>query len=116
MYLASNLKVQKYVQKDGEALLMAVKRYTLLVQAEKDSEAKEYLNQCMKSGPVKEALATKESVQFVLNLYKVEGIMGHTTAFTSKWIRTHLQNTYGGVSGSSEIAKEANERNRSCAN
>ena len=86
------------MEKDGEALLMAIKAY---IVAEKNGEGAAYVEDQIRKGSrqgVSTTLGTKESRQYVLNLYKLEAHMGHTTAFTSKWIKDHILGTYGGVS------------------
>lgn len=99
VYLSSNVAVQKYVQTDGEALLMAVKMYALLLEQGNELQAKEYLEECnTKQQGVSMTMANPESRQFVLNLYKLEGHMAFTMAFGTKWIREHILCTYGGVS------------------
>ena len=99
--LASNAEVRKYVHSDGEALLMAVSAYVLLLETGRQQDAEEFLAMRSKSGQlgVAATLAHLESRDFALNLYKL-GYMGHTTAFTSKWIRDNILDVYGGVSKS----------------
>ena len=80
---------------------MAVKGYTLLLEAEKKTEAAAFLEEQVKKGHigVQWKLGVIDSQQFILNLYRLEGHMTQMQAFTSKWIHKHILNQYGGVSG-----------------
>ena len=79
---------------------MVIKAY---IVAEKNGEGAAYVEDQIRKGSrqgVSMTLGTKESRQYILNLYKLEAHMGHTTAYiiTSKWIKDHILGTYGGVS------------------
>jgi hypothetical protein len=100
-YLSSNVGVQRYVQTDGEALLQAINTYVGMVKDGKQKEADAYADECRKKSQlinVQYSMPNKEGREFAIELYKLEAYMGHTTAFTSKWIKDHIIGVYGGVS------------------
>jgi hypothetical protein len=105
MYLSSNQPVQKYSETDAEALLMAVSTYAQLVANKQHHIAKNHLKDCITNGQqgISATMSNTESRAYVLNLFKLQHYMGHTPAFTSKWIREHLFGVYGGVSLSKNI-------------
>lgn len=97
--LSSNARVHKYLETDAEALLMAVKGYVMLSEAGKGAEATAYMEaHIRKKTGISPVFGAPESRDFVLRLYKLEGHIGHTTAFSTRWIREHILNIYGGVS------------------
>ena len=93
--------VQRYVQTDGEALLRAVDIYLGMVKDGRKEEADAWAEKCGKKSElmsVQYSMPNKEGREFAIELYKLEGYMGHTTAFTSKWIKDNIIGVYGGVS------------------
>jgi len=43
-------------------------------------------------------MTNTEAREFAVQLHKLKEYMGHTTAFTTKWIKEHITGVYGGVS------------------
>jgi len=100
-YLSMNLAVQKYVQTDGEALLLAIGTYVGHLKAGRQKQAAAYVEYCQGKSQLRNVnytMPNAEARQYAMNLYKLEVYMGHTTAFTSKWIKEKLIGVYGGVS------------------
>lgn len=100
-YLSQNIPVQRYVQTDGEALLQAITLYVGYMNSGNEIEAKRYAARCRKKNHlmnVNLSMPNKEARELAANLYKLQGYMGHTPAFTSKWMATHIIGIYGGVS------------------
>lgn len=96
-----NLPVQRYVQTDGEALLQAISIYLGYKKEGRDDEALAFVDSCRSKSQlmnVQHSMPRIEAREFAIELYKLEGYMGHTTAFTSKWIKEHILGVYGGVS------------------
>jgi hypothetical protein len=96
-----NLAVQRYVQTDGEALLQAIGTYVSYLTEGKQKEAEAFVERCRGKSQlmnVQYSMPKPEGREFAMELYKLEGYMGHTTAFTSKWIKEHIIGVYGGVS------------------
>lgn len=92
---------------------MAIKLYVSKLESDPE-EAARYLEDEARKGKGG-ILGTVESRQFALQLFKLESYMGHTTALTSKWIKQHILNTYGGVSKPLVITKDADHSPRYCA-
>jgi hypothetical protein len=105
-YLSMNLTVQKYTQTDGEALLQAISIYVGYLNDGKTTQAEAYIEECQGKGALMNVgytMPNTEAREFAMQLYKLEGYMGHTTAFTSKWIKEHIIGVYGGVSDELQV-------------
>jgi hypothetical protein len=98
-YLSKNEHVQRFPETDGEMLLRATTVYALFMNTASGNGIKKFTEECKKSGQaVNPTLLNTETREYALQLHKLEEYMGHTTAFTSKWIKEHLVGVYGGVS------------------
>jgi hypothetical protein len=96
-----NLPVQRYVQTDGEALLQAIGVYIGHITAGEQDEADAFIKECQAKNHllnVNYTMPNTEARQYAMELYKLEGHMGYTKAFASKWIKDNIIGIYGGVS------------------
>lgn len=97
-YLSMNLPVQRYTQTDGEALLQAISIYVGYIKDGKMERAAMYASGKNQLINVGYTMPDKEAREFAVQLYRLEGYMGHTTAFASKWIKDNVMRVHGGVS------------------
>lgn len=105
-YLSQNLPVQRYVQTDGEALLQAIGIYVGYKKLGKENQAKKFAASCKEKNHllnVNLSMPKVDGREYAMQLYKLEGHMGHTSAFTSKWINQNILGIYGGVSNEFDI-------------
>jgi hypothetical protein len=106
-YLSMNLEVRKFVQTDGEALLLAIKEYIGHIDAGRMAEAESYVEDCNNGKSllmnVQCSIPNEEGRGYAMQLYKLREFMGHTPAFTSKWIKDNIIGVHGGVSDEYDV-------------
>ena len=98
-YLSRNVQITHYAEGDGERVLMQLWQFISHRNSGNEEAVEGYLGElAAKKNPLGLLLQCDETQEFLLSLYDLSHHFHVSPCMTGSWMRTNLNDVYGGVS------------------